>query len=60
MEIEADRELFSELGVVTAVGEFATPLAGQPKLQRKVLAHNKLARETSDQVPTPGPPNMAV
>jgi hypothetical protein len=38
IEIDADRQLFSASGVVTAVVEFATMLAGQPKLvQRATL-----------------------
>jgi hypothetical protein len=38
IEIDADRQLFSANGVVTAVVEFATMLAGQPKLvQRATL-----------------------
>ena len=35
IEIDADRELFAEAGVRTAVVEFATPIAGKPKLVRR-------------------------
>jgi len=35
IEIDADRQLFRDRGVATAVIEFATMLAGKAKLQRK-------------------------
>ncbi|MEZ4217692.1 MAG: hypothetical protein R3E88_14505 [Myxococcota bacterium] len=35
VEIDADRALFAERGVATGVVEFAVPLGGRPKLQRK-------------------------
>jgi hypothetical protein len=35
VEIDADRALFAPSGVAAAVVEFAVPLAGRPKLQRK-------------------------
>jgi len=35
IEIDADRELFAEAGIRTAVVEFATPLVGKPKIVRR-------------------------
>jgi hypothetical protein len=35
VEIDADRELFAEAGIRTAVVEFATPIVGKPKLVRR-------------------------
>jgi hypothetical protein len=35
IEIDADRELFAEAGIRTAVVEFATPIAGKPKIVRR-------------------------
>ena len=35
IEVETDLDLLAESGVVTAILEFASPLAGKPKLQRK-------------------------
>lgn len=35
IEIDADRSLFGPQGIATAVVEFATPIAGRPKIQRK-------------------------
>lgn len=36
VEIEADRTLFADKGIATAVVEFATQLAGKPRLLKKV------------------------
>jgi hypothetical protein len=35
VEIEADRGLFADNGIVTAIVEFATPIAGKPRVMRK-------------------------
>lgn len=49
VEIEADRGLFADSGIVTAIVEFATPIAGKPKVMRKATLRESDA-EPSEQV----------
>jgi hypothetical protein len=46
VEIDADRSLFAPSGVAAAVVEFAVPLAGRPKLQRKATLRSTDAEAT--------------
>ncbi len=47
VEVDADRALFAERGIRSAVLEFATPIAGKPKLQRKATLRPDDAEATS-------------
>ncbi len=46
LEVDADRALFKERGIVSAVLEFATPIAGKPRLQRKATLRPDDAEST--------------